>query len=68
MIIIIDKLHNAIWHRDCPKNKNKSGVMMNLNDDDFKKTTLIKCLHCNEYGLIPYGTAFQTEQYIDKVC
>ena len=61
MRIIIDKAHGAMWHRDCPKNKWKSGIMMTLNNDNEKELSLVECLHCKQKGNIPYGTPFQVE-------
>lgn len=63
MIILINR---GIWHRDCPDNKYKSGVIQELDYDKQRERSLVKCLHCGQKGYIPKGTPFKVEVCIDN--
>lgn len=56
MELLIETCPKRIWHRDCPENKYKSGIVQQLGRGDTSDP--VKCLHCGQEGEIPHGTPF----------
>lgn len=59
-------ISNGIWHRDCPNNKWRSGVVQELSYDRLKEKSLVKCLHCGEKGYIKKGSVKGASINIEK--